>query len=88
VDAGGFKQVQCKEYICEIQVKIHISDQTSLRICNSEFGRYELPLISESAEVPIPSQAVTALETKFQFLNTANRTHGVINFVQLKGIAS
>jgi hypothetical protein len=33
--AGGFKQVQYKEYICWIQVKIHISDQTSLRICNS-----------------------------------------------------
>jgi hypothetical protein len=33
--AGGFKQVLCKEYICWIQVKIHISDQTSLRICNS-----------------------------------------------------
>ncbi len=37
VDAGGFKQVQCKEYICWIQVKIHISDQTSLRICNSVY---------------------------------------------------
>jgi hypothetical protein len=35
VYAGGFKQVQCQEYICWIQVKIHISDQTSLRICNS-----------------------------------------------------
>ena len=35
MDAGGLKQVQCKEYICWIQVKIHISDQTSLRICNS-----------------------------------------------------
>ncbi len=33
--AGGFKQVLYKEYICWIQVKIHISDQTSLRICNS-----------------------------------------------------
>jgi hypothetical protein len=33
--AGGFKQVLDKEYICWIQVKIHISDQTSLRICNS-----------------------------------------------------
>jgi hypothetical protein len=33
--AGGFKQVQYKEYICWIQVKSHISDQTSLRICNS-----------------------------------------------------
>ncbi len=33
--AGGFKQVQYKEYIWWIQVKIHISDQTSLRICNS-----------------------------------------------------
>ncbi len=32
---GGFKQVLYKEYICWIQVKIHISDQTSLRICNS-----------------------------------------------------
>jgi hypothetical protein len=31
----GFKQVPYKEYICWIQVKIHISDQTSLRICNS-----------------------------------------------------
>jgi hypothetical protein len=34
--AGRFKQVLYKEYICWIQVKIHISDQTSLRICNSE----------------------------------------------------
>jgi hypothetical protein len=33
--AGGFKQVLYKEYIFWIQVKIHISDQTSLRICNS-----------------------------------------------------
>ena len=33
--AGGFKQVQYKEYICWKQVKIYISDQTSLRICNS-----------------------------------------------------
>jgi hypothetical protein len=33
--AGGFKQVLYNEYICWIQVKIHISDQTSLRICNS-----------------------------------------------------
>jgi hypothetical protein len=33
--AGGSKQVPCKEYICWMQVKIHISDQTSLRICNS-----------------------------------------------------
>jgi hypothetical protein len=33
--AGGFKQVLYKEYICWIKVKIHISDQTSLRICNS-----------------------------------------------------
>jgi hypothetical protein len=33
--AGGLKQVLYKEYICWIQVKIHISDQTSLRICNS-----------------------------------------------------
>jgi hypothetical protein len=33
--AGGFKQVLYKESICWIQVKIHISDQTSLRICNS-----------------------------------------------------
>ena len=32
---GGFKQVQNKEYICWIQVKIHISDQTPLRICSS-----------------------------------------------------
>jgi hypothetical protein len=35
VNAGGLKQVQCKEYICWKQVKIHISYQTSLRICNS-----------------------------------------------------
>jgi hypothetical protein len=35
MDAGGFKQVQYKEYICWMQVKIYISDQTSLRICNS-----------------------------------------------------
>jgi hypothetical protein len=33
--AGGFKQVLYKEYVCWIRVKIHISDQTSLRICNS-----------------------------------------------------
>jgi hypothetical protein len=33
--AGGFNQVLYKEYICWIQVKIHISDQTSLRVCNS-----------------------------------------------------
>jgi hypothetical protein len=33
--AGGFKKVQYKEYICWMQVKIYISDQTSLRICNS-----------------------------------------------------
>ena len=33
--AGGFKQVQYKAYICWMQVKIYISDQTSLRICNS-----------------------------------------------------
>jgi hypothetical protein len=33
--AGGFKQVLYKEYICWIQVKIPISDQTSLSICNS-----------------------------------------------------
>jgi hypothetical protein len=32
---GGFKQVQYKEYICWMQVKIYISDQTSLRMCNS-----------------------------------------------------
>jgi hypothetical protein len=32
---GGFKQVQYEEYICWMQVKIYISDQTSLRICNS-----------------------------------------------------
>ncbi len=36
--AGGFKQVIYKEYICWIQVKIYISDQTSLRICNSAAG--------------------------------------------------
>ncbi len=33
--AGGFKQVKYKEYICWMQVKIYISDQTSLRIYNS-----------------------------------------------------
>ncbi len=33
--AWGVKQVLYKEYICWIQVKIHVSDQTSLRICNS-----------------------------------------------------
>ncbi len=33
--AGGFKQVKYKEYICWMQVKIYISDQTSLKICNS-----------------------------------------------------
>jgi hypothetical protein len=37
--AGGFKQVPYKGYICWRQVKIHISDQTSLRICNSVHGR-------------------------------------------------
>ncbi len=36
--AGGFKQVLYKEYICWIQVKIHISDQTSLRICKSVYA--------------------------------------------------
>jgi hypothetical protein len=35
MDAGGFKQDQYKEYICWMQVKIYISDQTSMRICNS-----------------------------------------------------
>jgi hypothetical protein len=35
--AGGFKQVLYNEYICWTQVKIHISDQTSLRICNSVY---------------------------------------------------
>jgi hypothetical protein len=44
---GGLKQVLYKEYICWIQVKIHISDQTSLRICNSvgpseRFAAYSL----------------------------------------------
>jgi hypothetical protein len=33
--AGGFKQAQCKEYICWMQVKIYVPDQTSPRICNS-----------------------------------------------------
>ncbi len=37
--AFGFKQVQNKEYICWIQVKTHISDQTSLRICNSVYEK-------------------------------------------------
>jgi hypothetical protein len=50
VDAGGFKQVQCKEYICWIQVKIHISDQTSLRICNS----VGYPRVPCHQEVPLP----------------------------------
>ncbi len=42
--AGGFKQVLYKEYICWMQVKIYISDQTSLRICNSASlaGRYDI----------------------------------------------
>ncbi len=39
--AGGFKQVQYKEYICWMQVKIYISDQTSLRICNSVYRNSE-----------------------------------------------
>jgi hypothetical protein len=39
VYARGFNQVHCKEYICWIQVKIHISDQTSLKICNSVAAR-------------------------------------------------
>jgi hypothetical protein len=38
--AGGVKQVQYKEYICWMKVKIYISDQTSLRICNSVEYRY------------------------------------------------
>ena len=38
--AGGVKQVLYKEYICWIQVKIHISDQTSLRICNSVINKF------------------------------------------------
>jgi hypothetical protein len=33
--ARGFKQFLYKEYICWMQVKIYISDQASLRICNS-----------------------------------------------------
>ncbi len=33
--AVGFNQLQYKEYIYWTQVKIYISDQTSLRICNS-----------------------------------------------------
>ncbi len=33
--AGEFQQVLYTTNICWIQVKIHISDQTSLRICNS-----------------------------------------------------
>ena len=40
--AGGIKQVLYKEYICWIQVKIHISDQTSLRICNSVYILYTI----------------------------------------------
>ncbi len=40
---GGFKQVLYKEYICWIQVKIHISDQTSLRICNSVEAGFSEP---------------------------------------------
>jgi hypothetical protein len=39
VYARGFNQVHCKEYIFWIQVKIHISDQASLKICNSVAAR-------------------------------------------------
>jgi hypothetical protein len=45
--AGGLKQVLYKEYICWIQVKIHISDQTSLRICNSVGFTYVVPTQSQ-----------------------------------------
>jgi hypothetical protein len=38
--AGGLKQVQYKEYICWMQGKIYISDQTSMRICNSVDRRH------------------------------------------------
>ncbi len=41
--AGGLKQVQYKEYICWIEVKIYISDQTSLRICNSVDAQCTFP---------------------------------------------
>jgi hypothetical protein len=53
--AGGFKQVLYKEYICWIQVKIHISDQTSLRICNKVSikirTRYSIYLVESYLEV-------------------------------------
>jgi hypothetical protein len=46
--AGGFKQVQYKDCICWMQVKIYISDQTSLRICNSAMTKNEqLTLLSQ-----------------------------------------
>ncbi len=44
--AGGFKQVQYKEYICWMQVKIYISDQTSLRICNSVPWKLKLSCVN------------------------------------------
>ncbi len=49
--AGGVKQVLYKVYICWIQVKIHISDQTSLRICNSAVPVF---LNFEGAQESIP----------------------------------
>ncbi len=48
--AGGFKQVQYKEYICWMQVKIYISDQTSLRICNSVGKRGDLRSAAQISE--------------------------------------
>jgi hypothetical protein len=46
--AEGFKQIHYKEYICWIQVKIHISDQTSLRICNSVTQFAAFTLVTEN----------------------------------------
>jgi hypothetical protein len=50
--AEGVKQVLYKEYICWIQVKIHTSDQTSLRICNSVFGITVRDKFANSQKLP------------------------------------
>jgi hypothetical protein len=55
---GGFKQVQYKEYICWIQVKNHISDQTALRICNSVIV-YIIPTDTKVEAPPPPTSNTT-----------------------------
>jgi hypothetical protein len=57
--AGGVKQVLYKEYICWIQVKIHISDQTSLRICNSVFIKPGLSSLASKANIGQARQGPT-----------------------------